>query len=419
MPLPSEILPFPSPRRSALLNRRRHRGQNVAGADMARSASHAHIRRRHVLVTNDFPPKQGGIQNYLYEIYRRLPEQDIAVVTSAYPASEEFDRQAGFEIVRLPKRWLLPTPGLTKRITDILADMAPDSVALDPALPLGDLARKIGASCTLVVHGAEVVIPTRLPILRAWMTQVLRACDGIIASSQYTNSEFAKLPVSSGGRTLKSSIVPPGVDTARFFPADEALRRQLRARFGYGDDDFVVVGISRLVPRKGMDKLIEACAIAKADIPGLRLVIGGDGRERHRLERQASRAKLEVAFIGRVDDHEMVGLYQTGDLFAMLCRNRWFGLEQEGFGIVFLEAASCGIPQLAGNSGGAAEAVAHGVSGFVISNPKDATEVARRIVELAQNPELRETLGRQARQRAVRQFDYGLLATSYAAHFGL
>ncbi len=386
---------------------------------MARSQVHQHVRRRHVLVTNDFPPKHGGIQNYLYEIYRRLPEEDIAVVTAQYPSSEEFDRQAGFEIVRLPRRWLLPTPALGRDIASILADMAPDSVALDPALPLGDLARRIGPSCTLVVHGAEVVIPTRLPLLRTWLIQVLRASDGMIVGSHYTNSALAKLPLSPAGRTFKSSIVPPGVDTTRFIPAGDALRRELRARLGYGDDDFVVVGISRLVARKGMDKLIAACAIASAEIPRLRLVIGGDGRERARLERQASRANLEVAFIGRVSENEKVGLYQAGDLFAMLCRNRWFGLEQEGFGIVFLEAASCGIPQLAGNSGGAAEAVAHGESGFVIHDPKDATEVARRIVEMARNPELRETLGHQARLRALSQFDYGLLARSYAAHFGL
>ncbi len=384
-----------------------------------RQPRHLHTSRRHLLVTNDFPPKFGGIQNYLYEIYRRLPAQDVAVLTSSYPGDDAFDARAPFEVIRLERKWLLPTRPLVQLVTELISDMGAETLAVDPALPLGAIAGRLPLACTLVVHGAEVVIPAKLPILRSRLAAVVRSSNGIVAAGEYTLSALDKYRGSPFGGSFRASIVPPGVDTERFHPLGEKERRELRERMGYREGDFVVVGISRLVPRKGMDTLIDACAIAAREVGGLRLVIGGEGRDGPRLKRRAESKQLAVTFTGRLSDPEMVELYQVADLFAMLCRNRWFGLEQEGFGIVFLEAAACGVPQLAGRSGGASEAVEDGVSGFIIEEPKNAALVAARILQLARDPELRFKLGDQARLRAKRHFDYGALAQLYAKHFGL
>jgi phosphatidylinositol alpha-1,6-mannosyltransferase len=206
--------------------------------------------------------------------------------------------------------------------------------------------------------------------------------------------------------------VPPGVDTSRFRPLDDAERAATRRRFGLPDDPGtrLVVSVSRLVPRKGMDVLIEAAARLRGRHPGLAVAIAGSGRDRGRLERIAARTGAPVRFLGRVADDDLPALCGSADVFAMLCRNRWAGLEQEGFGIVFLEAAACGVPQVAGDSGGAAEAVSDGMTGLVVRRPRDADEVAGAISRLLDDPNLARKLGHAARRRAVEEFDYDVLA---------
>ena len=171
-----------------------------------------------------------------------------------------------------------------------------------------------------------------------------------------------------------------------------------------------MVSVSRLVPRKGMDVLIRAAAILAPDHSRLRVVIGGSGRDARRLSRLAAALDAPVSFVGRVPDESLPGLYASADLFVMNCRSRWMGLEQEGFGIVFLEAAACGVPQIAGDSGGAAEAVADGVSGLVTSDPTSAVELADKIASLLSDRELRSRMGSTARTRAVQEFSYDVLA---------
>ena len=117
-----------------------------------------------------------------------------------------------------------------------------------------------------------------------------------------------------------------------------------------------------------------------------------------------------VRMLGRVPDADLAALYGSADVFAMLCRNRWIGLEQEGFGIVFLEAAACGVPQVAGDSGGAAEAVSDGETGLVVREPRSVEEVETALGRLIADDALRHTMGTAARQRAEAEFSYDLLA---------
>jgi len=157
----------------------------------------------------------------------------------------------------------------------------------------------------------------------------------------------------AGGRLPPCTEVPPGVDVERFRPLQAGERMAARTRLGLAVDCRLVVSVSRLVPRKGMDVLIDAAARLAPERPDLLVAVAGSGRDRARLERRVRESSAPVRLLGRVADADLARLYGCADVFAMACRTRWGGLEQEGFGIVFLEAAACGVPQVAGYSGGA------------------------------------------------------------------
>jgi len=209
--------------------------------------------------------------------------------------------------------------------------------------------------------------------------------------------------------------VPPGVDTGRLRPLTRAARGKARAALGLAPDAPVVVSLSRLVPRKGMDVLIDAAVRLRADVPDLTIAIAGRGRDSDRLANRIAEYGAPVRLLGGVSDAGLPSLIGAADVFAMLCRNRWLGLEQEGFGIVFLEAAAAGVPQVAGASGGADEAVADGETGLVVRRPTDVGTVARAIAMLIGDPALRQAMGTASRRRAEASFDYDKLAPRLAA----
>jgi phosphatidyl-myo-inositol dimannoside synthase len=369
---------------------------------------------RHLLVTNDFPPKVGGIQSYLWELWRRLPPEDVTVLTTAHPDARRWDRQQPFRVVRTRSRVLLPHPRLRGVISGLVREIEAPLVLLDPALPVGLVGPSLPVPYGVVLHGAEVTVPGRLPGARHLLARVLGSARGVVAAGGYPLTEAER----ALGRPLDAVVVPPGVDTRRFVPLDAARRIEERRRHGLDPGATLVVSVSRLVPRKGMDVLIEAAARVRHEVPRLEVAIAGGGRDRDRLERLIAHHRAPVRLLGRVDDDLLPGLYGCADVFAMLCRNRWFGLEQEGFGIVFLEAAATGVAQVAGNSGGAAEAVAHGRTGLVVEDPRSVDQVAVALRELAAAPERAERLGRAARRRAVTEFSYDCLAGELGAAIG-
>ena len=365
---------------------------------------------KHLLVTNDFPPKVGGIQSYLWELWRRLPAADVTVLTTPYPGAAEWDRQQPFRVVRSRHRVLLPLPSVVHEVRAVAADTGAELVVLDPALPLGFIGPRLGLPYGVVLHGAEVTVPGRVPGPRAALRSVLLGAEVVIAAGGYPADEGEL----AARRGLPVTVVPPGVDGERFRPLDDGERAEARRHFGLPVDAPVVLGLSRLVPRKGMDVLIGAAAGLKATVPGLVVAIGGSGRDRPRLERIARASGAPVRFLGRVDDDDLPALYGCADVFAMLCRDRWLGLEQEGFGIVFLEAAAAGTPQIAGRSGGAAEAVIDGETGLVVdSSERGAVTAALRRL-LADSVE-RRRMADAGRARAVAEFSYDGLARTLGA----
>src|SRR5687767_4804481 len=211
-----------------------------------------------LLVTNDFPPKVGGIQSYLWELWRRLPPEQVTVLTTPYPGAAEFDRAQPFRVVRGRSRVLLPTPALAARIDALATEVGAGVIFLDPALPLGALGPRLRAAPYVVVlHGAEVTVPGRLPGSRPVLRRVLDAAAGVLAAGTYPAEEAAR----AAGHPLPGLVIPPGVDIARFRPVDDAAARAAtRKQYGLPQSAPVVLGVSRLVPRKGFDVLIDAVA---------------------------------------------------------------------------------------------------------------------------------------------------------------
>ena len=368
----------------------------------------------HLLVTNDFPPKVGGIQSYLWELWRRVPSEEFAVLTTTHDGGRAFDAQQPFRVERAPARLLLPRRDLVRRIDRLAAEIDATLVLLDPVLPLGLVGSHLERPYGIVAHGAEITVPGRLPGSAALLGRVLRGAGHVIAAGRYPAAEARR----AAGCELPLTVVPPGVDVVRFRPLDATRCRLERERFGLAADGLLVVGVSRLVPRKGFDVLIEAAARLVVAYPRLELAIAGAGRDRRRLQRLATHRHAPVRFLGRVPNDDLPALCACADVFAMACRTRWAGLEQEGFGIVFLEAAACGVPQVAGDSGGAAEAVVDGETGVVVHRPGRADDVAVALSRLLDDQPLRARLGSAARARAEATFAYDVLAGRLRAALG-
>jgi len=361
---------------------------------------------KHLLVTNDFPPKVGGIQNYLWELWRRLPPDSTAVLTTPYRGASAFDALQPIRIERDRAKVLLPTRALARRIDRLAAELDVDLVLLDPAVPLGILGPYLERPYGVVLHGAEVTIPGRIPVASSVLRRVLRGARVVIAAGGYPAAEARRC----AGRDLPTIVIPPGVDVHRFSPLESTERDEVRLRMGFDSTAPLVVGLSRLVPRKGFDTLLEAGALLVKRVPTLQIAIAGSGRDRARLERRARRLGSPVRFLGRVDDAEIAPLLASADVFAMLCRERWMGLEQEGFGIVFLEASSCAVPVVAGQSGGSAEAVVNQLTGIVLDPPNDAQAVAAALERLLGDDVLRVSIGTAGRRRAEHEFTHDRLA---------
>jgi len=372
--------------------------------------------RRHLLVTNDFPPKVGGIQRYLWELWRRLdPESFVVLTASSHPDASSFDAEqaaAGVQIVRVPQHVLyFPTGSVVHQVRSIAAEHGADAVVLDPVLPLGLAGPRVGLPYAVVLHGAEAAAPARVAGTRALMARVLQRASLAIAAGEYAAVDARR---AAGPRMCPVVNVPPGVDCDRFVPLVAKERAAARRRLGLPAEGPLVVSVSRLVPRKGMDVLIEASARLAASLPTLCVAIGGAGRDRARLERLVAERGAPVRLLGSVADDDLPALLGAADVFVMACRDRWFGLEQEGFGIVFVEAAAAGVPAVAGESGGAAEAVDDGVTGIVVARPQNPGDVALGIRRLLFDSRRRRQMGRAARRRAEASFDYGLLASRLA-----
>jgi phosphatidylinositol alpha-1,6-mannosyltransferase len=337
---------------------------------------------RTLLITNDYPPRPGGIQSYLETYLAQLDPDDVAVLASTFRGAESaaYDASRPYVVERVPTEMLLPTPDLAARARRLAADFGAGTVWFGAAAPLATLAPVVrsGPVSRVVAstHGHEVgwsMLPGARQVLRA----IGESTDAITYVSEYTRRRFA----SAFGPHARLVHQPGGVDTDTFRP-DPVRRRAIRDRYGLADRD-VIVCLSRLVPRKGQDVLIRALPEIVRRAPDAVLVIVGGGPYRSTLEGLARRHGVtdRVVFTGRVPAEEIVDHHRMADVFAMPCRTRGGGLDVEGLGIVYLEASACGVPVVAGRSGGAPETVLDGRTGLVVDGTS-VGEVAESVAGL-------------------------------------
>ncbi len=368
--------------------------------------------RRTLLVTNDFPPRAGGIQNYLHTLAGHLPADDLVVYAPAWRRGAEphpeFDARQPFTVYRHPTSLMLPTRDVARRATEILRRERCAAVWFGASAPLALLAphlRRAGATRVLAsTHGHEVGW-SMLPAARQALRRIGSTVDVLTFVSRYTRSRFA----AAFGPLAALEYLPPGVDTELFRP-DPAARAMLRARYGLGDRPTVVC-VSRLVPRKGQDMLIRALPAVRRHLPDAVLLLAGGGPDRDRLGRLATATGVaeHVVFTGSVPWAELPGHYAAGDVFAMPSRTRGGGLDVEAFGLVYLEASATGLPVVAGRSGGAPETVRDGVTGQVVDG-RQVNELADVLTGLLADPERATKLGRAGREWAVDTWGWPALA---------
>ena len=374
---------------------------------------------RVLLVTNDFPPRRGGIQSYLHELVGQLlqsgDDHALTVYAPKWKGCDEFDesaRESGYQIVRHPTTLMLPGPGVDDRMRRLIAELDIETVWFGAAAPLALLApraRSAGAGRVIAsTHGHEVGW-SMLPLARNALRRIGDGTDAVTYVSSYTRGRFA----SAFGPHAALEYVPPGVDTDRFAP-DPAARADMRSRYGLGDRP-VIVCLSRLVPRKGQDMLIRALPAIRERVKGAALVIVGGGPYMDTLRRLAGETDVteHVVFTGGVPGTELPAHHAMADVFAMPCRTRGAGLDVEGLGIVFLEASSTAVPVVAGDSGGAPETVLDGQTGTIVDGT-DVGQIVTAITEILGDRDRAERMGEAGRRWAVDNWQWRFQAQRLA-----
>ena len=350
---------------------------------------------RTLVVTNDFPPRPGGIQLYVQSLAARQPDGEIVVYASSWKGAAAFDAAQPFPVVRAKTSVLLPTPGARKQAREIAAAEGCDRVWFGAAAPLGLLARGLGLPSLASTHGHEIAW-SRLPALRQVLQRI--EVDRFTALAGYTRTRLQpvlRAPV---------DLLPPGVDSAAFHPGSGG--DEVRRRLGLSDRP-VVACVSRLVPRKGQDVLIRALPAIQARVPGTALLLVGGGPAAEKLRALAASVGVadDVVMTGTVPWEELSAHYDAGDVFAMPCRSRFRGLEVEGLGIVFLEASATGKPVVAGDSGGAPDAVREGETGYLVDG-RSVEQVADRVASLLADRALAASMGAAGRAWVEREWTW-------------
>ncbi|WP_319458758.1 glycosyltransferase family 4 protein [Micromonospora sp. RTP1Z1] len=368
---------------------------------------------RTLLVTNDFPPRPGGIQSFVHNLAVRQPAGSVVVYASSWRGAEKFDADQPFEVVRERTRVLLPTPLIARRAAKLARAYDCDTVWFGAAAPLGLLAaglrRRAGIRrAVALTHGHEVGWAA-LPGARAALRRIGRGVDVTTYLGEYTRARLAR--VLDGVTELRR--LAPGVDVDTYHPSVDG--EPVRVRLGLADRP-VVVCVSRLVPRKGQDMLIRAMPEIRRRVPDAALLIVGGGPYRAALEKLARQVGVErdVVFTGSVPSAELPAHYAAGDVYAMPCRTRNRGLDVEGLGIVYLEASATGLPVVAGDSGGAPDAVREGETGYVVRG-RDVAQLADRVATLLADRDLARQLGAAGRAWVEREWRWETQAQRMAA----
>jgi phosphatidylinositol alpha-1,6-mannosyltransferase len=316
---------------------------------------------RILFVSNDFPTRRGGIETFVLALCERMDPDEVVVYTASMPGDLEYDAKLPFRVYRDPASMLLPTPAVGRRVVEVMRRHDCDRVVFGASAPLGLLGRRLrraGAKrIVALTHGHEVWW-ARVPVTRQLLRRIGDSVDVMTYVSEWCRERIA--PALSPESAARMKRLSPGVDTNRFYPGCGGA--EVRERLGIPADAPVVVCTARFVRRKGQDTLVKAWPAVLREMPEALLLLVGDGPDRKRVRRLARRCGVNdsVIFTGGVPWEDVPAHMDAGNVFAMPVRSRWFGLEAEAFGIVFLEASACDVPVIGGASGGSDEALASG-----------------------------------------------------------
>ena len=365
---------------------------------------------RTLLVTNDYPPRVGGIQRTLEALVRELPGDRISVLCPTWDESEAFDEGVGYRILRQPERFLWPTPEVGQRVRRAVAETGSEVVLFGAATPLALLGPGLvtrGTPYLAAAHGFEywtAIAPGAHAMLRRATSRAARVpvmCSGFIARTVRT-----AVP-----RGVPVSVLYPGADVEAFRP--DLPTADLRERHDVGTRPLIVC-VSRLVSRKGQDVLIRGIDRVRRRVPDAVVMLVGGGPDEPRLRRLAARApRGSVVFAGQVSEADLPRYYAAADVFAMPCRTRLGGLEVEGWGNVFIEAAACARPVVVGNSGGAREALVDGETGVLVEG-SEVDAVADAVAGLLADPDRARAMGAAGRARVLRDHTWPSIAERLA-----
>ncbi|MGD0703286.1 MAG: glycosyltransferase family 4 protein [Trebonia sp.] len=367
--------------------------------------------RRTLIVTNDFPPRQGGIQSFVHELALRLDPDDLTVYAPKWDGAAEFDARQPFEVVRHPTSLMIGGPGVTRRAAELVRSRGAQVVIFGAAAPLGLITpalRRAGiVKAIAITHGHEAGWAA-LPVARNLLRRIGERTDVVTYLGEYFRVRLSRALTPAAAARLTQ--LHPGVDAAAFRP-DPATRAAIRERYRLGGRP-VVVCVSRLVRRKGQDTLLRAWPAVIAQIPDAALLIVGAGPYGTALRQLAQRSGLtsSVHFTGPVPQAELPAHYAAGDVFSMPCRTRRGGLDVEGLGIVYLEASASGLPVVGGDSGGAPDAILAGETGYVVGG-HDVAALSGRLIALLSDPPVARAMGEKGRAWVERDWSWDQTAT--------
>jgi phosphatidylinositol alpha-1,6-mannosyltransferase len=362
-----------------------------------------------LVVTNDFPPRVGGIQRTLESLCRALPAEKISVVAPSSEGSEAFDGGASFDVVRERRRFVWPTPSFADRLEAEISRSGAEVVLFGDAFPLALLGPRLasrGTAYVVLAHGFDYWLST-VPIAHSVMKRMTSHASRVAGCSEFISRRVR----TAVPHHVPVSVLHPGADVERFRP--DLPTADIREKHRLGDRPLIVC-VSRLVPRKGQDVLIRSMRAIQRRVPEAGLLIVGSGPHETKLRGLAERApNRSVTFVGEVTEEDLPRYYAVGDVFAMPCRTRMAGLEVEGWGNVFIEAAACGRPVVVGDSGGSREALVHGETGFLVDG-SDEEGVADALATLLEDPAYARRLGKAGRGRVEREHTWPLVADRLA-----
>ena len=376
----------------------------------------ANVYRNILLVTNDFGPRTGGIETFVIGLLERITGHKVVVLACNQGDTKTYDEnwldEFGVTVIRDRSKILLPSWRVTRAAQKIVTEQKIEVVIFGAAAPLGLMSgalRKAGVKkIVALTHGHEVwwakIFPFNLAIKR-----IGRTSDHLTYLGEFTRNAISKaLTKEDAQRMVK---IAPGIDTGHFIPQPDAMAKRIKLGL---ENKKIIISVGRLVHRKGQDKLIEALPMIIERIPNAHLLLVGEGPYRGHLEKLVAKLNLQenVTFVGRILYDKLPSYLSAADLFAMPSRSRFFGLEVEGLGIVYLEASACGIPVVAGNSGGAPDAVQEGVTGLCVDGTK-VKQIAEAVIEICSDAQRASEMGAAGRNWIVDQWRWELWSKEF------